>query len=95
MNNSFPTVDLLEKTHVFPCPFVFKIIGKAKEGLMAQVVAVVREELHFDVDPPYSVREAVGGRHLSVTVEPVVQSAEQVVAIYRRLQGLDGVVMLF
>jgi putative lipoic acid-binding regulatory protein len=95
MSFSLPTVDLLEKAHAFPCPYLFKIIGKADGGLLAQAIAVVREELLMEVDPPYRVRETAGGRHLSVTTEPIVQSAQQVVAIYRRLQILDGLVMLF
>ena len=95
MKNSLPTVELLEKTHAFPCPYLFKIIGKADQGFSARVVAAVREELHIEVDPPYRVREAEGGRHLAVTLEPVVQSAQQVIAIYRRLCVLDGLVMLF
>jgi putative lipoic acid-binding regulatory protein len=95
MKNTLPTLDLLESTHAFPCPYLFKIIGKADQGFLARVVAVVREELLIEVDPPYRVREAVGGRHLAVTLEPVVQSAQQVIAIYRRLVGLDGLVMLF
>lgn len=95
MKSSLPTLELLEKTHAFPCAYLFKIIGKADEGFLPRVVAVVREELLIEVDPPYRVREAVGGRHLSITLEPVVQSAQQVVAIYRRLGVLDGIVMLF
>ena len=95
MNRTLPTVDLLEKTHAFPCPYVFKAIGKADRGFAARVVAAVREELNFEIDPPSRVREAVGGRHLSVTLEPVVQSAQQIVAVYRRLKMLEGMVMLF
>ena len=95
MKNCLPAFELLEKTHVFPCPYLFKIIGKADEGFPARVVAVVREELLSEIDPPYRVREAVGGRHVSITLEPIVQSAEQVVAIYRRLGVLNGLVMLF
>jgi hypothetical protein len=30
-----------------------------------------------------------------VTLEPMVQSAQQVVAIYRRLGALDGLVIMF
>ncbi len=48
---NLPTLDLLEKAHAFPCPYLFKIIGKADEGFPAQVVAVVREELLIEVDP--------------------------------------------
>jgi len=95
MNPSLPTVELLEKMHEFPCPYLFKIIGKADPEFLARVIAVVREELAVESDPPFRVREAVGGRHVSITLEPVVRSAHQVLAIYRRLGVLDGVVMMF
>ena len=89
------SIDLLEQTHAFPSPYTFKIIGKADRGFAARAVAVIREELMSEMDPPYGVRESVGGRHLSVTAEPIVESARQVLEIYRRLGCLDGLVMLF
>ena len=94
MKTTLPTFELLENTHAFPGPYLFKIIGKADRGFLARAIAVVREELNGEIDPPFRLREAVGGRHVSVTLEPVVQSAHQVVAIYRRLGVLDGLVML-
>ena len=94
MKTALPTFDLLEKAHAFPGRYLFKIIGKADRGFLARAIAVVREELKVEIDPPFRLREAVGGRHVSVTLEPVVQSAQQVVAIYRRLGVLDGIVML-
>jgi uncharacterized protein len=95
MNYSLPALDLLETTHSFPGPYVFKVIGKPDDGFVARIVAIVRDELTSEIDPPFHVRESTGGRHLSVTLEPVVQSAHQVLAIYRRLGKLDGLVMLF
>ena len=95
MNFSLPSIELLEKAHTFPCPYLFKIIGKAQAGLLEQAVAIVREELHLAADPTHRIRESAGGRHLSITMEPDVHSAQQVVAIYRRLQALDGVLTLF
>ena len=95
MSQAMPTVELLEKTHDFPCTYLFKIIGTPDQGFLTRVVAVVREELTSEADPPHRVREAVGGRHVSVTLEPIVHSAQQVLAIYRRLGALDGLVMLF
>jgi putative lipoic acid-binding regulatory protein len=95
MNTSLPNLELLEKAHAFPCPYLFKIIGKTDQGFLARVIAIVREELTVEADPPFRVREAVGGRHMSITLEPIVQSAQQVLAIYRRLGVLDGVVMMF
>ena len=95
MISSLPCLELLEKTHSFPCPYLFKIIGKPENDFLVRVIAIVREELLFEFDPPYQIREAVGGRHVSVTLEPTVQSARQVLAIYRRLSILDGLVMMF
>ncbi|MBI2808570.1 MAG: DUF493 domain-containing protein [Planctomycetes bacterium] len=95
MKSSLPTLELLQKTHDFPCPYVFKVIGKADPGFTARVLAVLREVLTIDTEPDHRIREAVGGRHVSVTLEPVVQSAQQILAIYRRLGAVDGLVMLF
>ena len=90
-----PTNALLESTHTFPGPYIFKVIGKTDLGFVARTVAAVREELGEDADPPYRVRESVGGRHTAVTLEPVVQTARQVLAIYRRLRRTVGLVMLW
>jgi hypothetical protein len=59
------------------------------------VVAAVRDELGADVDPPFRVREAVGGRHVAVTLEPIVQTAHQVLAVYRRVRATAGLVILW
>ena len=90
-----PAIDLLESTHSFPGPYMFKVIGKAEKGFIARTVAAIREELAAEVDPPYSVRETAGGRHVAVTVQPTLQSAQQVLNVYGRLRLLTGLVMLW
>ncbi len=86
---------LLEYTHHFPCAFTFKVIGRVENGFAARVVAAIREELASSIDPPFRLRETHGGRHVSVTVEPIVQTARQVLDVYRRIRDTAGVVMLF
>ncbi len=76
-----PAIELLESTHQFPGPYMFKVIGRVDNG--------------FVVDPPFSVREAVGGRHVAVTLQPRLQSAHQVLAVYRRVRSLAGLVLLW
>jgi putative lipoic acid-binding regulatory protein len=88
------SIELLENTHRFPGPYMFKVIGRVENGFVARVVAAVREELAERVDPPFSVRETAGGRHVSVTLEPQVQTAQQVLAVYRRIRQMAGLVML-
>jgi putative lipoic acid-binding regulatory protein len=73
---------------------MFKVIGRADDGFVARIVAAVREELAAAADPPYRVRESTGGRHISVTLEPTVQTAGQVLAVYRRIRCTTGLVMM-
>ena len=89
-----PSVELLEARHPFPCVYTFKVIGKADENFMARVVAAVRHELGLEVDPNYSLRSTKNGRHVSITLDPYCESPQQVLAVYSRLSGMDGVVML-
>ncbi len=93
--NEFPSVELLEDTHQFPGHYMFKVIGKADNGFIARAVAAVREELFLDEDPPYYVREPRSGRHVAVTLEPLVRDAEQVLSVYRALIQLDGLLLLW
>ncbi len=93
-DDKLPSIRLLEKTHHFPAVYMFKVIGLVENGFAARVVAAVREELADAVDPPFRLRETAGGRHVAVTVEPTVQTAEQVLAIYRRIRCMAGLVML-
>jgi putative lipoic acid-binding regulatory protein len=90
-----PAIELLEANHTFPGPYLFKVIGRVENGFVARVVAAVRDELAESVDPPFKVREAVGGRHVSVTIEPTVQTPHQVLAVYRRVRKLAGLVLLW
>jgi putative lipoic acid-binding regulatory protein len=90
---NIPTVELLESTHSFPGTYTFKVIGVADGGFEARVVAAVREALHFENDPPYSVRESRGGKHQAITLEPTVPEAAAVVAVYERLVTVPGIVM--
>jgi putative lipoic acid-binding regulatory protein len=90
-----PAIELLESTHQFPGPYMFKVIGRADNGFVARVIAAVREELAAHCDPPFRVRESVGGRHVSVTLEPVVQTGQQVLDVYHRIQQMAGLVVLW
>ena len=92
---AMPPIQLLEATHQFPGRYMFKVIGRSENGFVARVVAAVREELAEPADPPFSVRETAHGRHVSVTLTPTVQTAQQVLDVYRRVQKMAGLVMLW
>ncbi len=95
MDDNLPALELLASTHVFPGPYVFKVIAQASDGFLAQALAAVRMALNDDADPPYRLRETASGRHIAVTLQPVVQSPQQVLAVYRRLKLLAGLVVLW
>lgn len=88
------SLELLEATHNFPCYFMVKVIGRSEDGFLARVIAAVRISLQADEDPSYRSRETPNGRHVAVTLEPYVQSAEEVLLIYDQIRQIRGVVMV-
>ena len=94
MSTNLPPLDLLERTHRFPCAYVFKAIGSVEAGFAARVVAGVRETLNQEIDPPHRFRQSTSGRHVSVTLEPTVESAEEILAIYERIARMPGLIVL-
>ncbi len=87
-------IDLLNQTHQFPTRVMIKVIGENRASFVEEVVSLVRVETTIDEEPPYSTREARGGRHIAITLEPQLDDAERVLAIYARLKTLQGVVLL-
>jgi uncharacterized protein len=86
--------DLLESTHAFPGPYTWKVIGRTDNDFTERVLSEFRELLELEFDPPYSVRSTSAGRHVALTVEPWVDSAEDVLEIYTRLRETEGLVVL-
>jgi len=86
--------DALEQGHTFPGPYMFKIMGKPDDRFVERVVASVRQELQLPADPQFQVKRTTNGRHVSVTVEPIVSSADEVLSLYALLGEIPGVVFL-
>jgi len=89
-----PDRELLEATHTFPGTYTFKAIGAADDHFVGRVIAAVRRELDEDVEPAFSTRSTAGGRHICVTIDPPVDDADMVLAIYARLREVDGLLLL-
>jgi putative lipoic acid-binding regulatory protein len=90
-----PSLASIEAGHAFPCVYMFKVIGKSGDGFAARAVAAARDEIGADADPPFRVKETPGGRHVSVTLDLPMQTAEQVLDVYRRLLKLTGLIVLW
>jgi uncharacterized protein len=89
-----PTVELLESTHLFPGVYKIKAIGRADDDFESRVVEAVCSHLPARSDLDYSVRTTPGGRHVAVTLDISVQTAEQVRVIYAEIRELDGLTLL-
>ena len=94
MTDGSPDKELLESIHDFPCEFRFKVIGLANDHFVGRTLAAVCAVLDEGVEPAFSTRTTSGGRHMSVTVEQKMESADQVLAVYANLRELEGLVML-
>ena len=93
--DKLPSKELLEERHTFPGPYTFKVIGEADEGFEGRIKECVQRELRTNAEPRTSVRTTKGGRHQSVTVEPVCPDADSVLRLYAELRKVDGVMFLF
>ena len=88
------SLELLESVHSFPCEFTIKVIGRSEGDFVARVLASVRTTLGVLNDPPHTLRETTGGRHVSLTLEPWMESAQHVLDVYAELRTTEGLVVL-
>jgi putative lipoic acid-binding regulatory protein len=94
MDQRQESLELIRSTHQFPTAVMFKVIGVNEPAFVSRVVATVRDALHSAEDPPFRTRITPQGRHISVTIEPYLTAAEQVLLVSARLRAVPGVVML-
>ena len=90
-----PSVELLESTHLFPGVYRIKAIGRVDNEFERRVVDAVVSQLAAPSDLDYSVRTTKGGRHVALTLDISVQTAEQVRAIYAEVREVQGLTLLF
>lgn len=89
-----PPEELLESVHSFPGVYQIKAIGSADQDFETRVIEAVVAELVSRSELDYSSRTTPGGRHVSVTLEVTVQSAQHVRQIYARIREVPGLTML-
>jgi putative lipoic acid-binding regulatory protein len=94
MKSRADSIDLLNMTHDFPCPVMIKAIGKNEADFPMRIAWAIRDALGLEFDPVYRTREAQGGRHIAVTLEPTFDNAEQVLDLYDAIRKVEGVVMV-
>ena len=80
-------IEQLEENHRFPGPYRVKVIGENSDTFVAEILAIVRDELRLLYEPRHELKQTPQGRHVSVTLDLTVKSAAQVVALYEKLQA--------
>lgn len=76
---------LLDEQNDWPAPFIFKFIVPKDQ------LAALREVLDgYEL----RTRQSRNGNYLSITLEPVMQSSEEVIQIYGRASKIKGIVSL-
>ena len=90
----FPPIDLLESSHTFPGIYQIKAIGSVDDDFEARVIAAARSETASDSDVEFTVRQTPGGRHISITMEVKVETADQVRRIYAKIHQEKGIAYL-
>ena len=85
VNDGAQAFDRLEKLLEFPVDFPLKVMGLQVDGFAKVVVDIVRMHVPgFDVTS-IDQRTSSGGKWLSVTVVPRIESREQLESLYREL----------
>ena len=92
--DNLPPAELLEATHEFPCRYTFKVIGRDELDFSARTLHALREVIELSGDPQTSARRTANGKHVAVTVEVEIDSADEVLQVYARLQKLEGLELL-
>lgn len=85
------SIETLEETHSFPCPYQFKVMGDNSEEFIADVVQVGVNVGGSEAEPEISTKESSGGTYVSVTMELEVEEAEMILDVYDRVKSIDGV----
>lgn len=88
-----PPLELLKSTHTFPCVYTYKAIGSGPE-FESEVVRTVQNAAGLEKPPHHSRRQSSSGKHLSLTIEVHVDSAERVLAIYAAIERVEGLSLL-
>ena len=89
--NHIPSLELLQSTHKFPGKYTFKVIGDSQTLIPADLMADIQKALGLAEPPKYEHRHSAGGKHIAITVEMQVPSAEAVHTVYHRLLANPGV----
>jgi putative lipoic acid-binding regulatory protein len=86
--------ELLDRTHDFPTFYTIKAIGESASDFVSRVLLAARHSLAREVHMRHSVRSTARGAHVAVTLDIMVQSADEVLEVYEALEVVGGMKFL-
>jgi len=86
--------DLLARTHDFPTFYTIKAIGASASDFVSRVLLAARHSLEREVHLRHSVRSTTRGEHVAVTLDIMVQNADEVLEVYQALEAVGGMKLL-
>lgn len=75
----------------FPCKFQIKAMGMAEDGFDILVVGIIRKHVSDLTENAVKSRLSQGGKYVSITVEVVAESKQQLDSIYFELTAHEKV----
>ena len=75
----------------FPCKFPIKAMGIAEEGFDILVVGIVRNHVSDLTENAVKSRLSQGGKYISITVEVMAESKQQLDNIYYELTAHEKI----
>lgn len=89
MTRLLKTDQLLE----FPCEFPIKAMGRAEEGFLERVVAIINRHVPHLCEHAVRITPSRNGNYISVTVLVMASSRSQLDDIYRDLTACESIIM--
>jgi uncharacterized protein len=77
----------------FPCSYPLKVMGRNTEEFRSAVEEILGKHVPCDKEVIFSRHVSSGDRYLSITATFVIESEEQLVALYKELHEHELVLM--
>ena len=88
-------IELLRSQHKFPGPFSLSVVTHQRDAVKIALRAAIEAELPAPLsDDAWQERPSKGGKYVSHRLVIECRDAEHVLAIYARIQAVEGVIQV-
>ncbi|GAB4449813.1 MAG: hypothetical protein OHK0036_07330 [Bacteroidia bacterium] len=80
----------IEESQQFPSIYMFKFILNSDNQKIAQIEAIFNNTNEHNI----SIRESSRGRYVSITIKQMVENADYIITIYKKVSEIPGVMLM-